>query len=331
MKTLAILFIGFSVFYALVLSVTHFRRQNYENQRAVQIIGVLLLVALSGLQIGHYSYLQSASDFIYSQYYSALLFSIAPAFYLFSRALLKADADYSLIHVMHILPLASVPFLSHNTAKLLAFTIGACYLIWLAISVYALREQRNRFHIELFLLAIVFITAVGVLVLGLGLPVLSEQSFIALYASAIGFAFLLIGIALSYAPQLSSEVVKAARETYAVSTLGSVNCSASLQELEKLMRERQLFRENNLDLHALASELDLSSHQLSELLNTKLDKSFSHYIREQRVTAAMKMLLKEPSVSVLSIGLTVGFTSQSNFYDAFREITGTTPGKYRKT
>ena len=41
-------------------------------------------------------------------------------------------------------------------------------------------------------------------------------------------------------------------------------------------------------------------------------------------------LLAEPSASVLSVGLSVGFTSQSNFYEAFREIAGTTPGQFRK-
>jgi AraC-like DNA-binding protein len=33
---------------------------------------------------------------------------------------------------------------------------------------------------------------------------------------------------------------------------------------------------------------------------------------------------------VLSVGLNVGFTSQSNFYEAFREVEGGTPGQYRK-
>jgi AraC-like DNA-binding protein len=42
------------------------------------------------------------------------------------------------------------------------------------------------------------------------------------------------------------------------------------------------------------------------------------------------MLLAEPRASVLSVGLSVGFTSQSNFYEAFREIEGSTPGQYRK-
>jgi AraC-like DNA-binding protein len=33
---------------------------------------------------------------------------------------------------------------------------------------------------------------------------------------------------------------------------------------------------------------------------------------------------------VLAVGLNVGFTSKSNFYEAFREIEGMTPGQYRK-
>jgi AraC-like DNA-binding protein len=42
-------------------------------------------------------------------------------------------------------------------------------------------------------------------------------------------------------------------------------------------------------------------------------------------------LVDEPKSSVLSIGLSVGFNSQSNFYTAFREIAGQTPAQYRKT
>ena len=65
-------------------------------------------------------------------------------------------------------------------------------------------------------------------------------------------------------------------------------------------------------------------------MNGRLGKGFSRYLREQRIGAAKAMLLDEPSASVLAVGLSVGFTSQSNFYEAFREIEGTTPGQYRK-
>ena len=68
----------------------------------------------------------------------------------------------------------------------------------------------------------------------------------------------------------------------------------------------------------------------TRVVNVHLGKSFSRYLREVRVAAAGRMLCAEPSVSVLSVGLSVGFSAQSNFYEAFREIEGMTPGQYRK-
>jgi AraC-like DNA-binding protein len=96
------------------------------------------------------------------------------------------------------------------------------------------------------------------------------------------------------------------------------------------MRDERLYADPDLSLAALAGRLDLSAHQLSELLNARLGKGFSRYLREWRVAAACEMLLAEPSASVLSVGINVGFTAQSNFYEAFREIEGMTPGRYRK-
>ncbi|MCP4492464.1 MAG: AraC family transcriptional regulator [Gammaproteobacteria bacterium] len=58
-------------------------------------------------------------------------------------------------------------------------------------------------------------------------------------------------------------------------------------------------------------------------MNNRLGKNFSRYLREHRIQ-------DEPAASVLCVGLSVGFSSQSNFYEAFREIEGTTPGQYRK-
>lgn len=330
MQALATLFIGFSLFYSIILSLTHFRCENYKGQNFAQSMGIVILLSLIGLQMSHYFYLQQGSNFIHSAYYSVMLFSVAPAFYLFSKPLLKAENSYHPSQLIHALPVIASIFIPHHIALPLSFFIGAGYLLWLAQSIYALRQQRGRFHIELLILATVFVIAVVVLILGLSLPLISEHLFFMLYASAIGLAFLLISIVLSYTPQISNEVAEAAQETYAISTLSSVDCESSLKNLKNLMQENQLYQENNLDLYTLAVQLELSSHQLSELINTRLGKSFSRYIREQRVQAAQQMLKDKPSTSVLSVGLSVGFTSQSNFYDAFREIVGTTPGKYRK-
>jgi len=212
----------------------------------------------------------------------------------------------------------------------LAFTIGSFYLLWLVRSIYALRNQRSRFKLELGILGGIFVIAVGVTLLGLGILPVPEEWFVALYSIAIGSALLLINIVLAKSPQLSTEIQEAARETYAVSTLNQVNHDEKLTQLTTLMEKDRLYQNPGLDLSTLASELALSLHQLSELINIHVGKNFSRYIREYRIQEAQKLLIAKPSLSVLSISLEVGFATQSNFYTAFREITGMSPGQYRK-
>jgi len=57
---------------------------------------------------------------------------------------------------------------------------------------------------------------------------------------------------------------------------------------------------------------------------------FSQYLRTIRVQAAQIYLLEQPEVPVLAVGMSVGFTSQSSFYSAFKEIVGMAPGQYRR-
>ncbi|MGO4779072.1 helix-turn-helix domain-containing protein, partial [Lysobacter sp. 2RAB21] len=80
----------------------------------------------------------------------------------------------------------------------------------------------------------------------------------------------------------------------------------------------------------LAADLGVSGHQLSELVNTRLGMSFPRYMREHRVAAAKLMLVAEPTASILAIGMDTGFKSSSTFYAAFKEVTGQSPGDYRK-
>jgi len=96
------------------------------------------------------------------------------------------------------------------------------------------------------------------------------------------------------------------------------------------MGKDKLYQNEELSLSLLADQLDLSTHQLSELINTQFDVNFPRYIREQRIIEAKRLLIEEPTTSILSISMETGFKSQSNFYTAFKEITGISPGQYRK-
>ncbi len=212
----------------------------------------------------------------------------------------------------------------------MAFIVGSFYVLWLALRVYRLRAQRQRFKFELVALGVIFVLAVLVIILGFMLPVLSEAAFIEIYAILIGLIFFIALFTLLRFPSIPLELAEAVQTTYTESTLGPVDCTSKLLELAILMDQEKVYRDENLSLAFVAQRLELTPHQLSELINTRLKKGFSRYVREIRVAESKRQLIQEPSASVLSIGLAVGFASQSNFYAAFKEIEGLAPGQFRK-
>lgn len=322
----ALLLIGFSVVNTGLLVLYAFRQPT----KAVAYLSTLLLLILAAIQLLNFAYLEFGLEGVHSRFYNVLLFMVAPTFYLLSVPLLEARTCVFSQRWWHFLPVFLAFILTPAWALPLAFAIGASYLVRLALNIYALRAQRSRFRLELLGLAFIFLLAILIILLGLSHALVPDLLFFSLYASAIGCGFVLVSTVLSFAPQLPTEVAEAARETYAVSTLGKVDCEQALQQLNQLMQTSKRYQDAELDLPSLSEALGLSHYQLSELINTRLGKSFSRYLREQRVEAAKAQLLNEPKATVLGIGLDVGFSSQSNFYEAFREIVGMTPGQFRK-
>jgi AraC-like DNA-binding protein len=331
MQTLSTLLIGFSVFSIPLLALTHFRHEHYKGQAAAQLMGIIVLITLLSLQLAHFAWLQTGADSIHSPYYQVLLFTVAPTFYLFSKPLLQATTEKLPHDLLHLLPILVSPFLPFHLAVTLAFVLGAGYCVWLASRVYAvLRHQRHRFQPEGMILGAAFIIALLVLPLGIGITLLPEKVFFMVLASAIGLVLLLVNAALNIAPRLTTELAEVARETHAISTLAQVDCETMLAEVEGLMQEKELFRQPDLTLDTLAERLGLSSQQLAELLQTRLGKGFSRYVCEFRVEAAEDTLLEEPNTTLQAVGLSVGFASETQFTEAFREIGGMTPGQFRK-
>ncbi len=103
-----------------------------------------------------------------------------------------------------------------------------------------------------------------------------------------------------------------------------------LNNLEQLMRDKQVFRNPNLKLQDLAQELRLSPHQLSQFLNDNLGKNFTQFINEYRIDEACKLLETDTLLSIEGIGDEVGFNSKSTFFSTFKKVKGLTPSKYRQ-
>lgn len=330
MQIVALLFIGFSLGSAGLLIVGNILQRQEPPRFASKLAGFLLLAGLASIQCLHLGYLLNLFDEVHSRLYLSLLYTIAPCFYFYSRQLLTADASYRWRDALHAATLMLCWLLPYGQALPAAFLVGSSYLLWLAKAVYFLRRQRQRFHLELLALGALFAIAVAVLVLGFVWPLLDETDFIIGYSVLIGLAFFAVTLTLLRFPTIASDVSDAVQAAYAESTLRNVDKQAALARLDALMKKDKLYTLETLNLGLLAEQLALSQHQLSELINTEFQQGFSRYIRQHRIDEAKKLLVADADASVLSIALSVGFSTQSNFYSAFRDIVGMAPGQYRK-
>ena len=110
-----------------------------------------------------------------------------------------------------------------------------------------------------------------------------------------------------------------------------------LEELKntllEIMETRKPFLDCELSLVKLASMLDISSHQLSHLINTGFDENFYQFINRYRIEEAKKLILDEKMshLSFQGIAFEVGFNSKSVFNTTFKKCTGLTPSDYKSS
>ncbi len=330
--TISILNIGFSVVSALVLYIAYLFFLNNVNKSWFALSSCAgLIICLLGLQLGHLEYLINDTDVLKTPYYRFWLFLAPSMFYYFSRATLLPDARLHPLMLLHLSPSLLNFIVRDEIAVPLLFLVGTGYSFWLANIIYGFRAQRKRFHIEIFFFGLFSITAVLILILGVSVPYIDNGIFYLFYANSIALAFILIVAALIVFPDLLSDLAEVAKLSYEASTLTEVDIDACLKKLDQLVRQSKLYQNENLSLAMVAHETGITGHQLSELINVYFGINFSRYIREQRIDAAKILLEKEPNSTVLAISLETGFKSQSNFYVAFKEITGMSPGAYRKS
>lgn len=104
-----------------------------------------------------------------------------------------------------------------------------------------------------------------------------------------------------------------------------------VSKLERLMNSEELYKNPNLKLSDLAAKMNMSAHQLSQLLNDNLGKSFSTYINEYRISEACEKIENGSFLKIEEIGYEVGFNSKSTFFSTFKKIKNTTPLLYKQS
>ena len=150
-------------------------------------------------------------------------------------------------------------------------------------------------------------------------------------AGAISFTFILyilfLLLILNRNKQENSNFIK---EKYVDKKINASDASFQLDKLEHLMKEEKMFQNANLKSSEVAKKMQITTHQLSQLLNDNLGKSFPVYINEYKISEAKIMIKENRNLTLEAIGYECGFNSKSTFYTTFKKITNTTPAKYRE-
>ncbi len=101
--------------------------------------------------------------------------------------------------------------------------------------------------------------------------------------------------------------------------------------LEQLTQTQAPHRDPDISLPRLAALMDITPHQLSELLNLHLDSSFYDHLNHCRHEDALALLERGGAdLTVADIAYRAGFNNRNSFYKVFKEKTGMTPSDYRR-
>ena len=280
------------------------------------------------------------------------LFLIGPLLSVYSRCVRYPEREISSPQRWHFAPAIAVGLVSLGqwlfydpgedlrlSPLLVAASAGAGGLyIWpIARRLQRVQQQASYLAAELRVLRLLMAIGFAVALAALFTDMLEGQAFYQVYLSVITgvmVASYLLGVKYPELTHYIAERIDIAegmeKARYERSTLSNVDVEGVLANMNRLMDEEAVYCDESLSLSGLAAQLNVSAHQLSEILNERLGQSFPRYLKTLRVNAACRLLLEQPEDTILNIGLSVGFNSSSAFYAAFREITGQAPGQYRK-
>jgi AraC-like DNA-binding protein len=118
---------------------------------------------------------------------------------------------------------------------------------------------------------------------------------------------------------------------YRNSTLDAEHRRQYRERLERVIAERRPHLVPDLSLATLAGMVGVTPHQLSQVLNEVLGRSFYDFINGARIQDA-QAALRDPAknhLTIAAIAQDLGYNSLSTFNLQFRRFTGTTPSSWR--
>ncbi len=98
------------------------------------------------------------------------------------------------------------------------------------------------------------------------------------------------------------------------------------------MEAEKPYLDTELSPAKLAKSVGISSHQISQILNIEIGKSFYEFVNEYRFMEAKSRLQqsKYSHLTILAIAMDSGFNNKNTFNKVFKKHSGLTPSQFLK-
>ena len=315
---------------------------NQKKRIPNYFLGLLLLML--SIRIGKSVYLTFNEQHVlfYLQIGLSACFMIGVMLYYYLKASLYEKASVPLLWKLHVGALllfivgvgSWVPY-EKNPVFWSDHFIDFIYLVWgvyIVLAAFLIQrllkkylKDRNACATSELWLVIVFLSNV---LIYLGYLVGKFQFYI---LGAILFSlvmYLLTFFLIS--KENRAGIFKDLPEKYGAKKIETLVAEKMQKKLDVLMIDQKLFTNPKLKLPDVAMRMNVTPHQLSQLLNDNLRKSFASFVNEYRVAAAKELLHTRHELTLEGIGYEVGFSSKSTFYATFKKVSGITPAQFKK-
>ena len=108
------------------------------------------------------------------------------------------------------------------------------------------------------------------------------------------------------------------------------NMQALYERIEKVMEEKELYLNADLDIKMLAEAANSSRPVVSACINNKTGKPFRIWLAEYRLSLFEKLLRENPDAQIVDLVTRCGYKDQSTFRRQFKDKYGMTALKYKK-
>lgn len=324
------------------------KQLNYLLCALCLSVGTLLFHFCRELTVGTYE-TSSLTDI----YEPSIHFVIAPLLYLSFSQMIDSGYLVKRRHLIHFLPAVSsliVLFIMQRLSVVIdneAVVAGYdavnrfCYILssWSMMS-YALYSFRKSYSLikagksrypeaKLVTLALQSELILIALLLVLATILLSFTLFKILCLLVVQLLLTIFFLMQRYPGYLLNIQKVYSKARYEHSKVIGIDVPSVVRRLEDLMEIEKIYENDELSLSQVSELLNITTQQLSQILNETLGCSFPRYVARYRLEAAKELLQKDRNQSILSIAFSVGFKSKSSFNASFKNEYNMTPSEYR--